>query len=101
MFHVFEARVQSAFTAFLQARYGLDVPVVVEQPKQAAFGELAVPVAFQLAKLLKKAPPVIAKEIVEGIGPIEGVAALEVAGGYINARLDRGLYGRSAVAPDS
>ncbi|MBI4910349.1 MAG: arginine--tRNA ligase, partial [Acidobacteria bacterium] len=47
------------------------------------------------------APPVIAKEIVEGIGPIEGVAALEVAGGYINARLDRGLYGRSAVAPDS
>lgn len=100
MFHVFEARVQSAFQAFVQARYGLDLAIVVEQPKQAAFGELAVPVAFQLARQLKKAPPVIAKEIVAGIGPIEGVASLEVAGGYINARLDRGLYARSAVAPE-
>ena len=39
--------------------------------KQTDFGELAVPVAFQLAKQLKQAPRKIAAELVSGIGPIK------------------------------
>lgn len=98
MFHIFEKRVQSAFQSFLQVRYGVDLPVQIEQPKQPGFGELAVPAAFQLARQLKKAPKVIAQEIVDGVGAIEGVSALEIAGnGYINVRLDRGVYGRALL----
>ncbi|MBL8228060.1 MAG: arginine--tRNA ligase [Bryobacterales bacterium] len=98
MFHLFEKRIQTAFQAFLQVRYGADMPVAMEQPKQASFGELAIPAAFQLARQLKKAPKAIAQEIVDGIGPIEGVSALEIAGnGYINVRLDRGVYGRELL----
>lgn len=98
MFHLFEKRIQTAFQAFLQVRYGVDTPVAVEQPKQAGFGELAIPAAFQLARQLRKAPKAIAQEIVDGIGPIEGVSALEIAGnGYINVRLDRGVYGRELL----
>src|SRR5207244_10381922 len=67
--------------------------VAIEQPKQADFGELAVPVAFQLAKQLRQAPKKIAQELVAEIGPIEGIAAVEVAGaGYINIRFDRAAY---------
>ncbi len=67
---------------------------MLEAPKQSSFGELAIPVAFHLARQLKRAPVSIAREIVENIGPLEGVSALEVAGnGYINVRLDRGAYG--------
>ena len=67
---------------------------MLEAPKQSSFGELAMPVAFHLARQLKRAPVSIAREIVENIGPLEGVSALEVAGnGYINVRLDRGAYG--------
>ncbi len=95
MFHVLESRIQAAFAAFVKARYGADTPVLTEQPKQSSFGELALPIAFQLARQLKKAPKAIAAEIVEGIGAVEGVAAMEIAGnGYINVRLDRGAYGR-------
>ena len=66
----------------------------LEQPKQSSFGELAIPVAFHLARQLKQAPRAIAAELVAGLGAIAGVAALEVAGnGYINVRLDRGAYG--------
>ncbi len=94
MFHSIEQRVSSAFRAHIQARYGLDLAVAVEQPRQSDFGEMAVPAAFQLAKQLRQAPRKIAAELAAEIGPIEGVAAVEVAGnGYVNIRLDRGALG--------
>src|SRR5206468_6520083 len=94
VFHLLEKRIQQAFQAHISIRYGVDANIVVEQPKQAEFGELAIPVAFQLAKQLRQAPRKIAQELVSEIGPIEGISALEAAGaGYINIRFDRAAYG--------
>jgi arginyl-tRNA synthetase len=93
VFHTIEEQVSSAFRAHILIRYGVEAAVAVEQPRQSEFGELALPAAFQLAKQLRQAPKKIATEIVEEIGPIPGVAKLEVAGnGYINVRLDRAGY---------
>jgi arginyl-tRNA synthetase len=76
--------------------YQVDVQVQTEQPKQASFGEIAVPAAFQLARQLKKPPRAIAQELSDGVGKIDGVSAMEIAGnGYLNVRLDRGAYGLS------
>jgi len=98
VFHSIERQVAAAFRAQIQARYGRHLPVTVEQPRQSEFGEMAVPAAFQLAKQLRQAPKKIAAELVADLGPIEGVAALEVAGnGYINIRLDRGAYGAALL----
>ncbi len=100
MFLSIEKNVQRAFHDHIQVRYGVDLAVNLEQPKQSDFGELAVPAAFQLAKQLKQAPRKIAAELVAEIGPIAGVAALEVAGsGYINIRFDRSAYGEGLLAP--
>jgi arginyl-tRNA synthetase len=94
LFHLIEKKISE----LLRARFGADIPVALEQPKQSSFGELAIPVAFHLARQLKKAPKAIAAEIVAELGVIPGVAALEVAGnGYINVRLDRGVYGLGAL----
>ena len=94
MFHLLEKRIQQAFESHIAVRYGASAQVVVEQPKQPDFGELAIPVAFQLAKQLRQAPKKIAQELVAEIGPIEGIAAMELAGaGYINIRFDRAAYG--------
>jgi arginyl-tRNA synthetase len=102
MFHSIEKHVSSAFRAHIQARYGLDLAVAVEQPRQSDFGEMAVPAAFQLAKLLRQAPRKIAAELVAEVGPIEGVAAVEVAGnGYVNIRLDRGALGAALLRGES
>lgn len=111
VFHLIEKQIQETFAAFVRERYGADLPIVVEQPKQSAFGEYALPVAFALARQLRKAPRAIAEEIVAQAPRIAGVARLEVAGnGYINIRLDRGWYGRAllegreqaaAAAPDA
>jgi arginyl-tRNA synthetase len=100
VFHLLEERVQEAFHQHIQARYGIDLAIAIEQPKQAEFGELAVPAAFQLARQLRRAPKKIAAEIVADIGVIDGIRALEVAGnGYINVRFDRARYGAALLEP--
>src|SRR5438046_8791691 len=56
-------------------------------------GEAASPVWFELAKRLNRAPRQIAQDIANGLGKIEGIAKVEVAGGgYLNAYFDRGAF---------
>ena len=91
MYRTLERRLIQQVRDFLRRTYDLDLPkIVVEQPPKVELGEYAMPLAFELAKKLRKAPRKIADEIVGGIGPIEGFERLEVAGaGYINARVNR------------
>lgn len=98
MFHRIERRLARSVSSHLKERYGLDVPVVLEQPRQSRFGEVALPVAFQLAKPWRKSPRAIAEELARELPRIPGVASYEAAGsGYINVRLDRGWYGRALI----
>ena len=98
MFLTIEQRVREAFAAHIQSVYSLDVAIVIEQPKQPEFGELALPAAFSLAKQLRKPPRKIADDLVAAMPPIPGVARLEVAGnGYINVRFDRAAYGAALL----
>ena len=56
-------------------------------------GDYATPIAFELARPLRRAPKQIAAELLESLNsqPLPGFASFEVAGaGYLNARLDRG-----------
>lgn len=93
MFLTLEKRLGDAVAAHIRSRYEFDVEIVVELPRQSAFGELALPVSFALAKQLKRAPRQIAEEIAAELPPIEGVAKVEVAGGgYLNVRFDRAVY---------
>ncbi|MFZ0481382.1 MAG: arginine--tRNA ligase [Terriglobales bacterium] len=91
MYRYLERRLTDAVREFLLRTYQLEVPnLVVEQPPKIEFGEYALPVAFELARKLRKAPRKIAEEIVAGIGTVEGIEKFEVAGaGYINVRVDR------------
>ena len=75
----------------LREKFAVELETLaIEQPPEIPFGEYALPVAFELARRLKKAPRKIAEELVGALGDVEGFAAFEVAGaGYINARLDR------------
>ncbi|MBI3209292.1 MAG: arginine--tRNA ligase [Candidatus Solibacter usitatus] len=98
MFHVFEKHVQRAFASFVHSQLDPEAPVLAEQPKDPSFGEIALPVAFQLARKLKRNPREIAAGIVSGAGAVEGMRSAEVIGnGYINIRFDRGAYGRAAL----
>jgi len=96
-----ERRLAEHIREFLRRQYSVEPErIVIEQPPKVEFGEFALPLAFELAKKLRKAPRKIAEEIVAGIGAVEGFEKFEVAGaGYINARVDRGAVA-AAIAKD-
>ena len=96
----------------IRGHYGLtEVPAfAVEIPPSRALGDLAVPVAFQLARTLRKPPKAIAQEIAGALGTLPGAARVVAApNGYLNVFLDRRAYllprvrdqvARDAVTPD-
>jgi arginyl-tRNA synthetase len=68
-------------------------PFAVEIPPTRAMGDLAVPVAFQLARALRKEPRAIAQELSDALGSIPGVTRVVAApNGYLNLYLDRPAF---------
>ncbi len=100
MYRHLERRFAERVRDFVRRSYGLDLPkVVIEQPPKVELGEYALPLAFELAKKLRKAPRNIAQEIIAGLGSIEGFEKLELAGaGYINARVNRAELAESLAS---
>src|SRR3982751_4328270 len=93
--------VRSQMAEAVSRLYGLssDDPVLtgmaVEPAPRRALGDLAVPLAFELARRLRKAPRAIAQEIVAALGTVEGFSRIEAApNGYVNFFLDRPLWMR-------
>ena len=98
MFDEIAAKIAARIQEQLASKFQSKVKVSIEQPKQNSFGELAIPVAFQLARELKRPPKQIAEELAREIEHMPGIAALEIAGnGYINVRLARGAYAESVL----
>jgi len=94
------ARIRARLQDTLLSGFGIapaDLPSIsLEVPPKRALGDVAVPVAFELARRLKKAPRVIGAELAAALGPIDGVARVEVApNGYLNFYLDRPAFLRA------
>src|ERR1700722_17711311 len=93
MYRTIQQSLLARIQAVLLAKYDITLAyLAVEQPPSIALGELALPVAFELAKRLRKAPRAIATELAAELATAlpEGIASVEVAGaGYLNIRLDR------------
>jgi arginyl-tRNA synthetase len=86
-----ERRLAQCIVEFLGRCYpGATLPnVVIEQPPKVELGDFAIPV-FPFAKPLRTSPLKIAEAIRAGLGPIGGIAEMQVAPpGYLNVRIDR------------
>jgi arginyl-tRNA synthetase len=80
--------------SLLRNKYQLELAnVVIEQPPKIVLGEFALPLAFELAKKLRKPPRKAAEDVIAELGALPGFKSFEIAGaGYINARLNRGEF---------
>jgi arginyl-tRNA synthetase len=84
---------QDALTRVFSLATADQPPIVIETPPRRALGDLAVPVAFELARTLRRAPRVIAQALADDLPPVGGVARVQVAAnGYLNFYLDRGAF---------
>ena len=67
--------------------------IVLERPPKVSMGDLASPVAFDLARVLRKAPRAIAEEIARSVTLPKGVRQARVeGGGYVNFFIERGPF---------
>jgi arginyl-tRNA synthetase len=89
-----QRRVHDAIAEAIGRQFGIaPPPFAVEVPPSRAMGDLAVTVAFQLARALRKPPRAIAQELATAMGPVAGVARLVAApNGYLNLYLDRPVF---------
>jgi arginyl-tRNA synthetase len=78
--------------------------IVMQIPPRLAMGDLATPVALELAKVLKRAPRQIAEALATNLELPPLVESVSVEGaGYLNFRIDRGGFAaahlRSVMSP--
>ncbi|HJX01003.1 MAG TPA: arginine--tRNA ligase [Terriglobales bacterium] len=100
MYLRFQKLLDARVRAVLREKYQLELPnIVIEQPPKIGLGEYAVPLAFELAKRLRKPPRKVAEELLGALEGVPGFKSFEIAGaGYINARLDRGEFVRQMLS---
>ena len=93
MYLELQQRLLARVREVIKAKYDVELgAIAIEQPPDLKLGEFALPVAFELARKLRKAPKIIAAELAGELGAVEGFERFEAAGaGYINARTDRAL----------
>jgi arginyl-tRNA synthetase len=95
-------RLRAHLTRLLTTRYALDVSaqplLALEYPPNRDLGDLGTPVAFELARRLRKAPRAIAQEIAGDFGTLEGIERVAAApNGYLNFFLARSPFLRDRL----
>src|SRR5262245_59107350 len=101
------AEIKQRLIALARDNFNLNLDdIVSEIPPKTELGDLAFPIAFDLAKRIKAAtgekknPRELATKLAEGLTAMSGVARVEVAGaGYLNVFLDRALTFQSQAYP--
>lgn len=75
-----------------------DIINTLEVPANPDMGDYAFP-CFKLAKVLRKAPPLIAAEISEKIVKPDFIKEIKVVGAYINFFTEKGIYAKEVLTP--
>lgn len=73
-----------------------DIYNMLEVPANTDMGDYAFP-CFKLAKELRKAPPMIAKDMVEAIGEVSFLSKVENVNAYINFFVDKTMLVKSVL----
>ena len=72
-----------------------EIAGLLELPPDSAMGDYAFP-CFKLARSLRKAPPMIAGDLVKVINA-DFLSRVEAVGGYLNFFIDKALYASSVI----
>src|SRR5258705_8673289 len=77
-------------------------PIALEYPPNRELGDLGTPVAFELARRLRKAPRAIAQEIAGAFGSLDGIRQVAAApNGYLNFFLERRDFLLLRLSPET
>jgi len=101
-------RLRAHVARLLTTLYSLDEsssaapPIALEYPPNRELGDLGTPVAFELARRLRKAPRAIAQEIAGAFGSLDGIRQVAAApNGYLNFFLERRDFLLTRLTPET
>src|SRR5918994_1576277 len=102
----FHDRLRAHLTMLLAGLYSLEAAalpaLVLEYPPNRELGDLGTPLAFELARRLRKPPRAIAQEIAAAFGSLPGIRQVAAApNGYLNVFLDRPAFLLERLGPES
>src|SRR5262245_39413181 len=97
-------RLRAHLARLIASLYSLDEAstpaIVLEYTPNRELGDLGTPVAFELARRLRKPPRAIAQEIAGTFGTQDGIARVAAApNGYLNVFLERRPFLLDRLAP--
>ncbi len=92
-----KSRLQTAVRQALSQLAAGDIDIPIQEVPDDKPGDYGTPVAFSLAKTLRKNPAQIAQEIVNKLELPEGVSKAEAVGPYINFFVDPGAFVKSVI----
>jgi arginyl-tRNA synthetase len=97
MLNTLSRTIEKTLLQLIEQRYHLQYERLnFTLPPKIELGELALPVAFDLARKLKRPPREIAQELAADAKQISGIWKVDVAGGgYLNFHLDRAAFALS------
>ena len=82
-------------SAILREKLGQEV--VLEKPRDRSFGHFATPIAFSLAKELRKSPMIIAEDLAKSFAESDIFSSVESVKGYLNFRLSEDFLSEYAT----
>ena len=92
-----KASLQQAITASLETLGVSDIDVPIQDVPANKPGDYGSPVAFSLAKVMRKNPVAIAQELLDSLELPTGIARAEAVGPYINFFVDTAAFTESVL----
>jgi arginyl-tRNA synthetase len=93
------ARIARALDESFALAPGVQPTIAIEYPPDRALGDLATPVAFELARHLRRPPRAIAQDLAARLGEASDLRAEASPNGYLNIFLDRRSFLMERLRP--
>ncbi|MBS7262841.1 MAG: arginine--tRNA ligase [Eubacteriales bacterium] len=92
----YKNKIAEAVAAAVETETPENLAQWIEIPPDRAMGDYAFP-CFKLARILRKAPPVIAADLAARVRP-EGFSRVEAVGGYLNFFVEKGGFAAGVLS---
>lgn len=73
-----------------------DLYQMIEYPKHTEMGDFAFP-CFRLAKVFRKAPNMIADDLVEKLGTSDNFEQIQAVSGYVNFMVNKSVFAKTVI----
>ena len=91
-----KSKIVELLDAQIESMDAEEINSLLEIPPKAEMGDFAFP-CFKLAKVFRKAPPMIAADLKEKIGCPDFLNKVECLGGYLNFFVDKSMFAKQIV----